>query len=149
MKAVIDAVADLEQQVASRTDEVLTEFLIRGHQAIEVGRLQHCPLCEQLINSAAVLARLKERIAADERITTARNLVAERIRILLDPVRILSGATERFINVWLAIIVGEPLPNEYSTTNYHLNELVKHDTQSLLRSHISCCWRCIVCNLKK
>ena len=78
----IEAVGSLTELVGERTDEILTDFYVRGKDIIERTKSEICPLCEQTIDYDAVLAKLDERIANDERITAAKKLVTERKAVL-------------------------------------------------------------------
>jgi energy-coupling factor transporter ATP-binding protein EcfA2 len=121
--SLASALEELEREISSRTEEVLTDLLMRGKEVIEAAGLETCPLCEQPVDRSVVLARLKERIQADERITAARNLVKARRRVLQEHTRPLAQAMRQFVNDW-AGTVQEALPAGYGYTRSVLDELV-------------------------
>jgi DNA-binding transcriptional MocR family regulator len=51
-----------------------------------------CPLCEQPIERSLLLARIDERIRADEHIARLRQTATERRKILLRPLEALTAA---------------------------------------------------------
>lgn len=122
LDALFAAIDELEKEVEARTDAVLTDLLTRGREAIESTGLTTCPLCEQDIDSDAVLARLDERIEADARITAGRKLVAERRTAVLSHLQPLAQSMERFIEHWDKA-VETPLPDQYGQTVTLLREL--------------------------
>lgn len=118
----IAAMEEFERERETRTRVVFTELLVQGKEVIQTSDLDECPLCEQVINRKAVLARLDERIAADERVTAARGLVADRCKELLPRVRGLAAGYEKFIEQWGKQMLA-PLPNEYGQTHSWLTEM--------------------------
>lgn len=118
-----DALAALEKETAARTEEILTDLLVRGKAIIEAAGLETCPLCEQPIDRPGVLERLQERIDADARITAGRKLVHERTEALLDPAKHLSQAIHRLLDEWEAA-VSKPLPDTYSEAKSILDDLI-------------------------
>lgn len=114
------ALKELEAEVAGREEAVLTEFLERARNIIRGNERSICPACEQEIDRAAVLARLDERIAADERITLIKATVAERTEALSGPSGQLALAMNAFIDSW-AQAINEPLPASYNETQAFLD----------------------------
>jgi hypothetical protein len=114
------ALKELETEVAGREEAVLTEFLESARDIIRGNERSTCPACEQDIDRAAVLARLDERIAADERITRTKATVAERTEALSGPSSQLAISMKAFIDLWAAAI-DEPLPASYNETQVFLD----------------------------
>ncbi len=122
LNALTAALDDLDRELETRIDAILTDLLVRGKEAIEAVGLETCPVCEQDIDREAVIARLKERIEADERITAAYRLVSERREALLEHVRTLVRPMKLFIEHW-GQRMEIPLPPEYGQTAALLDEM--------------------------
>lgn len=118
-----DAAANLEQELADRATAVQTEFLTMGKQIIASQDGSECPVCEQPIDKVSVIARLESRIAADERITSAKGRVTHNTRVLLDSIRALSSSMRLFIADWAETVIN-PLPMTYASTAALLGEVV-------------------------
>ena len=109
------ALKEFEAEVAGREEAVLTEFLENARDIIRGSERSTCPACEQAIDRAVVLARLDERIAADERITSGKTTVVERMEALSGPSNQLAIAMKTFIDSW-GLAITEPLPASYNET---------------------------------
>jgi len=120
---LVIAVGNLDHEMEARTDAILTDLLVRGKEAIEAAGLDSCPVCEQDIDREAVVARLRERIEADDRITAARELVVERREELLKHSYTLAQPMKLFLQHWVRH-VEISLPDAYSQTTRLLDELV-------------------------
>ena len=106
------ALVALENERAERTTEILTDLLVRGKEIIEAAGLETCPLCEQAIDTGAVVKRLDARIKVDHRITEAKTLVENRTKALLTPAKTLAAANTTLIEDWNAAVT-TPLPSAY------------------------------------
>jgi energy-coupling factor transporter ATP-binding protein EcfA2 len=136
LTGLIEALKALEQEIAARSDEILTDFLIRGRNVIRSQSLDDCPLCEQPIDRAAVLVRLDQRIQADARITSMRKLVDQRGKALSDSIGALIAATKQFINDW-ALVARAALPTAYAQTASMLEEFAAAlDSPGLLSAQL-------------
>lgn len=122
LAGLVEAVEALEREVASRTEEVLTDLLITGRDAIRSAGLETCPLCEQPIDPPTLLDRLDARIAGDERISEARKLVAQRKTSLNGTITELTRGLANFCRDWEAAnLTG--LEASYTETITMLREL--------------------------
>lgn len=125
LNGLIEAVQDYSDQVASRTEALLTDLLAKGKDAIEQAGLTTCPICEQEIDRDAVLTRLEARIAADERITAAATLVSQRRRALQEQAQARGRAIEQLAEEWRAH-VPTALPATYTTVAGLFGELTAY-----------------------
>lgn len=119
---LIEAFKNLEAEIVGRKGEILTDLLTRGREIIEAGVLESCPLCEQTIDHTAVLARLSSRIAADARITAARQLVNNNRNELSKPIAALAVGMAQLVQDWTQTI-GTQLPDIYHETAHMLGEI--------------------------
>ena len=124
LRKLIDATNDLENQIASKSDQVITDFLAQGKKAIENSSLLTCPLCEQSIDRDVLLARIDERIDADTHIIEARELVSKLRNALLQDLSPLVISFDNFIERWNQNLSTE-LPQNYINTASLLNEIKK------------------------
>jgi energy-coupling factor transporter ATP-binding protein EcfA2 len=118
------ASADLEKEISTRTGAVVTEFLVRGREILAQQKEDDCPICEQEIDRQAVMAKLDERIAADQRITIAKQSVVAKQAAALNPVKKLITLLQSFIDDW-SRTVATPLPKAYGETLALLGEIVE------------------------
>jgi uncharacterized protein YukE len=125
---LIAAQTDLEAKMAETRRAVLGEFLTEAKDLIEKNSLTVCPICEQDIDSAAVVERLKLRIEADRQITDAKALVRGRIKALLDQAEPLVSAIATLKKAWQENLQ-LPFPKEYVDMQSALEGLAR-----LLRS---------------
>ncbi|MBF0552962.1 MAG: AAA family ATPase [Nitrospirae bacterium] len=101
----LSALVAYEKEVSHRTQEVMTDFLMRGHDIIAATNLEACPLCEETIKDRGVLLqRLNERIAADKRITSAKEQIVSAKNPFVLALRELQGALNGFITQWKATV---------------------------------------------
>lgn len=112
----------LERELAGRREEVITDLLITARDIIQRRAENDCPVCEQPIERDAVLARLAERIAEDERITEAKAAVAARIGALRNPIRRLNERLQSIAGSWAALLGGD-LPDPYRSAARLLREI--------------------------
>lgn len=134
LKAFLSALQDLERARSERTHEVLIDLLAAGRLAIESAGLEACPLCEQPIDRPSLLARIDERIRADEHIARLRETTAERRKILLRPLEALGTAFHSFAENW-AVNVSEPLPPQYAKETALIQELTTGVEDNALTSN--------------
>lgn len=111
-ESLLDGVVKLETESREKKHEVITDFLEQGKLIIESQELANCPLCEQPIVTADVLAQLNERIGADERVTAARNLVEMRKKSLSQSVKKQLEGLRTLILDWKTV-VAKPLHKGY------------------------------------
>ena len=146
LASLVHALNDLEKETKGRVDQIMTDWLIRGKEAIEAAGLASCPLCEQPIKQDLLIARLKARIDADARITAARDLVAKRRAALQLHLHSLLSAMKQFCEHWQQQILKQ-LPSVYTQTTELLQELkftleqdkVQSGELSTLESRLTAC----------
>jgi RecF/RecN/SMC N terminal domain len=129
------AVHALEQQVAGRTTDLLADLLGTAKETIEAEQLTLCPVCEQRIDTAKVLARIQERIDTDQRVRAAKGLVADRRQALARVVSPLKSALTSLRGEW-SEIVKAVLPDSYGQVESLVDELDAHLAEPTLRSEI-------------
>lgn len=123
MDQVESRAATLEGELTARVGPVITDFLMRGRDLVNELAASDCPLCEQPVDRAALIARLNERISADERITAARNALNGAVDAMLVAARALANATRQFIGDWGNCFQAK-LPDGYEATARLLEEIV-------------------------
>lgn len=127
LKALMDQVetraATLEAELTARVGPVITDFLIRGRDLLAELSASECPLCEQGVDRDTLIARLNERISADERITAARNALNSAVDAMVLPARALANAMHQFIGEWGKCFQAK-LPDGYDATARLLDEII-------------------------
>ncbi len=129
------AVQALEREIAGRTTGLLADLLGTAKHTIEAGQLTLCPVCEQPIDTAKVLARIQERIDADQRVRAARDLVAERRQALARVVSPLNSAIASLRKDW-SETVKTAHPDSYGQMESLVDGLNAHLAEPTLRSEI-------------
>lgn len=133
LDGLAESIEALDREIQHRTEELLTDFLVLGKEAIETAGLESCPLCEQDIDREELVARLQERIELDSRITAARQLIDERRDELKAQLQALAQPFSLFIGEWENNIQRE-LPDIYRQTNGLLTELGERLQQDTIRA---------------
>ena len=123
LQALFESAQTLESEIAGRTQDILTDFLAAGKTAIEDAGLTSCPLCEQPIEKDAVLARLTERIKADERVRAAQTTFNSRCKGVTQSLSRLGTAMTDFKDSW-SQNVSATFPDEYERTITWLQDML-------------------------
>jgi energy-coupling factor transporter ATP-binding protein EcfA2 len=132
MEGVQNALSDLEREVDGRGAVLMTELLTTGRDIIVATQPDDCPLCEQAVDRNVLMARLSERIAADERVTAAKVAVAARLEALSEPTKELSREMRSFMKDWEATL-RVPLPPIYGQTEALLDAICENTKGAMNR----------------
>jgi hypothetical protein len=124
LEQLIKAQNDLNDNIAKTERLVFGDFLVKAKALIENNKLELCPVCEQEIDTLAIINRLTSRIKQDQQIISAMELVTKRKKALLNEVRPLYSNSETFKKSWEDNIV-VPFPKTYLALHSFLDDLKK------------------------
>lgn len=117
------ALSDLEVEEKASSTNIPADFLIRGRDIIDVSSAKECPICEQDVDYAALIARLNSRIDLGTKLSGAQSAVKVAKRAALGPIEYLLHAMEQFILDWQRIMPSQ-LSEKYEQTSGLLKDAV-------------------------